>query len=192
MKTCISICGSSLSVHINTFEKEVIHSLINTNWIMTHAMKENCTQKQKSHAQWVRWTQFINSHKFFVNQGRRDWNSFPYRRKSYLSFLLWILGTTTLLQCFQILFQMTLYQEAMRLPLSLPVGPRIPASELQPPIWNVFAEAPSAVLENLKGQSWIRFRSRMSSVSGINLNIFWFLGFFLGLFVSSLLGNGMQ
>ncbi|KAM6396382.1 vitellogenin-2-like [Pluvialis apricaria] len=45
---------------------------------------------------------------------------------------------------------MILYEKAMRLPLSLPVGPRIPASELQPPIWNVFAEAPSAVLENLK------------------------------------------
>ncbi|XP_037260290.1 vitellogenin-2-like [Falco rusticolus] len=43
-----------------------------------------------------------------------------------------------------------LYEKAMRLPLSLPVGPRIPASELQPPIWNIFAEAPSAVLENLK------------------------------------------
>ncbi|NXJ06859.1 VIT2 protein, partial [Odontophorus gujanensis] len=47
---------------------------------------------------------------------------------------------------------MTLYQKAMRLPLSLPVGPRIPASELQPPIWNVFVEAPSAVLENLKAR----------------------------------------
>uniref|UniRef100_U3JUH1 Uncharacterized protein n=1 Tax=Ficedula albicollis TaxID=59894 RepID=U3JUH1_FICAL len=46
----------------------------------------------------------------------------------------------------------TLYEKAMRLPLSLPVGPRIPASELQPPIWNVFAEAPSAVLQNLKAQ----------------------------------------
>ncbi|XP_069718238.1 vitellogenin-2-like [Phaenicophaeus curvirostris] len=45
---------------------------------------------------------------------------------------------------------MILYEKAMRLPVSLPVGPRIPASELQPPIWNVFAEAPSAVLENLK------------------------------------------
>ncbi|XP_010154785.1 PREDICTED: vitellogenin-2-like [Eurypyga helias] len=45
---------------------------------------------------------------------------------------------------------MILYEKAMRLPLPLPVGPRIPASELQPPIWNVFAEAPSAVLENLK------------------------------------------
>ncbi|XP_010580873.1 PREDICTED: vitellogenin-2-like [Haliaeetus leucocephalus] len=45
---------------------------------------------------------------------------------------------------------MIFYEKAMRLPLSLPVGPRIPASELQPPIWNVFAEAPSAVLENLK------------------------------------------
>ncbi|NWQ73785.1 VIT2 protein, partial [Columbina picui] len=43
-----------------------------------------------------------------------------------------------------------LSEKAMRLPLSLPVGPRIAASELQPPIWNVFAEAPSAVLENLK------------------------------------------
>ncbi|NXW94117.1 VIT2 protein, partial [Alopecoenas beccarii] len=43
-----------------------------------------------------------------------------------------------------------LSEKAIRLPLSLPVGPRIPASELQPPIWNVFAEAPSAVLENLK------------------------------------------
>ncbi|NWX49789.1 VIT2 protein, partial [Steatornis caripensis] len=47
---------------------------------------------------------------------------------------------------------MILYEKAMRLPLSLPVGPRIPASELQPPIWNVFAEAPSAVLENLKAR----------------------------------------
>ncbi|XP_010182244.1 PREDICTED: RNA-binding protein with serine-rich domain 1 [Mesitornis unicolor] len=45
---------------------------------------------------------------------------------------------------------MILYEKAMRLPLSLPVGPRLPASELQPPIWNVFAEAPSAVIENLK------------------------------------------
>ncbi|NXX13848.1 VIT2 protein, partial [Podargus strigoides] len=48
---------------------------------------------------------------------------------------------------------MILYEKAMRLPLPLPVGPRIPASELQPPIWNVFAEGPSAVLENLKGQA---------------------------------------
>ncbi|XP_014794496.1 PREDICTED: vitellogenin-2-like [Calidris pugnax] len=47
---------------------------------------------------------------------------------------------------------MILYEKAMRLPLPLPVGPRIPASELQPPIWNVFAEAPSAVLENLKAR----------------------------------------
>uniref|UniRef100_A0A8C3K3S7 Phosvitin n=1 Tax=Calidris pygmaea TaxID=425635 RepID=A0A8C3K3S7_9CHAR len=47
---------------------------------------------------------------------------------------------------------MVLYEKAMRLPLPLPVGPRIPASELQPPIWNVFAEAPSAVLENLKAR----------------------------------------
>ncbi|NXS43061.1 VIT2 protein, partial [Balaeniceps rex] len=47
---------------------------------------------------------------------------------------------------------MILYEKAMRLPLSLPVGPRIPASELQPPIWNVFAEAPSAVLESLKAR----------------------------------------
>ncbi|NXX47124.1 VIT2 protein, partial [Tricholaema leucomelas] len=47
---------------------------------------------------------------------------------------------------------MIIYEKAMRLPLSLPVGPKIPASELQPPIWNVFAEAPSAVLENLKAR----------------------------------------
>ncbi|KFZ64563.1 Vitellogenin-2, partial [Antrostomus carolinensis] len=47
---------------------------------------------------------------------------------------------------------MILSEKAMRLPLSLPVGPRIPASELQPPIWNVFAEAPSAVLENWKAR----------------------------------------
>ncbi|KFQ32197.1 Vitellogenin-2, partial [Merops nubicus] len=45
---------------------------------------------------------------------------------------------------------MILYEKAMRLPLSLPVGPRIPASELQPPIWNVFAEGPSAVYNSLK------------------------------------------
>ncbi|NWV55113.1 VIT2 protein, partial [Daphoenositta chrysoptera] len=51
----------------------------------------------------------------------------------------------------------TLYEKAMRLPLSLPVGPRIPASELQPPIWNVFAEAPSAVLENLKAQCSVSY-----------------------------------
>ncbi|XP_030351580.1 vitellogenin-2-like isoform X2 [Strigops habroptila] len=47
---------------------------------------------------------------------------------------------------------MIFYEKSMRLPLSLPVGPRIPASELQPPIWDVFAEAPSAVLENLKAR----------------------------------------
>ncbi|NWV59395.1 VIT2 protein, partial [Malurus elegans] len=51
----------------------------------------------------------------------------------------------------------TLYEKAMRLPLSLPVGPRIPASELQPPIWNVFAEAPSAVLEHLKAQCSVSY-----------------------------------
>ncbi|XP_051652072.1 vitellogenin-2-like [Manacus candei] len=50
-----------------------------------------------------------------------------------------------------------LYEKAMRLPLSLPVGPRIPASELQPPIWNVFAEAPSAVLQNLKAQCSVSY-----------------------------------
>ncbi|NXY72756.1 VIT2 protein, partial [Glareola pratincola] len=50
---------------------------------------------------------------------------------------------------------MILYEKAMRLPLSLPVGPRIPTSELQPPIWNVFAEAPSAVLENLKARCFV-------------------------------------
>lgn len=145
---------------------------------MIRTMKENCKQKQKLvHSE----SDKLCSYKFFVNQGRRDWNWFPCRRKGYLSCLLWILGTTTLLQCFWILFQMILYQKAVRLPLSLPVGPRIPASELQSPIWNVFAEAPSAVLENLKGQCWIRFRSRMSSVSGINLSILWFLGFFSGI-----------
>ncbi|NXF90935.1 VITA2 protein, partial [Eubucco bourcierii] len=47
---------------------------------------------------------------------------------------------------------MIIYEKALRLPLSLPIGPKIPASELQPPIWNVFAEAPSAVLENLKAR----------------------------------------
>lgn len=67
--------------------------------------------------------------------------------------------------CFWIPFQVTLYEKAMRLPLSLPVGPRILASEPQPPIWNVFAEAPSALLENLKGQSLIRFRNTTISVS---------------------------
>lgn len=145
---------------------------------MIRTMKENCKQKQKLvHSE----SDKLCSYKFFVNQGRRDWNWFPCRRKGYLSCLLWILGTTTLLQCFWILFQIILYQKAVRLPLSLPVGPRIPASELQSPIWNVFAEAPSAVLENLKGQCWIRFRSRMSSVSGINLSILWFLVFFSGI-----------
>ncbi|NWS04715.1 VIT2 protein, partial [Motacilla alba] len=51
----------------------------------------------------------------------------------------------------------TLYEKAMRLPLSLPVGPRISTSELQPPIWNVFAEAPSAVLKNLKAQCSVSY-----------------------------------
>lgn len=121
---------------------------------MIRTMKENCKQKQKLvHSE----SDKLCSYKFFVNQGRRDWNWFPCRRKGYLSCLLWILGTTTLLQCFWILFQIILYQKAVRLPLSLPVGPRIPASELQPPIWNIFAEAPSAVLENLKARCSVSY-----------------------------------
>ncbi|NXI18038.1 VIT2 protein, partial [Irena cyanogastra] len=51
----------------------------------------------------------------------------------------------------------TLYEKAVRLPLSLPVGPKTPASEQQPPIWNVFAEAPAAVLENLKAQCSVSY-----------------------------------
>ncbi|NXC84067.1 VIT2 protein, partial [Cercotrichas coryphoeus] len=63
----------------------------------------------------------------------------------------------------------TLYEKALRLPLSLPVGPRIPASELQPPIWNVFAEAPSAVLENLKAQCSVSY-NKITTFNGVGFN----------------------
>ncbi|XP_068056016.1 vitellogenin-2-like [Anomalospiza imberbis] len=63
----------------------------------------------------------------------------------------------------------TLYEKAMRLPLSLPVGPRIPASELQPPIWNVFAEAPSAVLENLKAQCSVSY-NKITTFNEVRFN----------------------
>ncbi|NXB47935.1 VIT2 protein, partial [Leucopsar rothschildi] len=63
----------------------------------------------------------------------------------------------------------TLYEKAMRLPLSLPVGPKIPASELQPPIWNVFAEAPSAVLENLKAQCSISY-NKITTFNEVRFN----------------------
>ncbi|NXA95386.1 VITA2 protein, partial [Melanocharis versteri] len=63
----------------------------------------------------------------------------------------------------------TLYEKAMRLPLSLPVGPRIPASELQPPIWNVFAEAPSAVLENLKAQCSVSY-NKITTFNKVQFN----------------------
>ncbi|NWR50683.1 VIT2 protein, partial [Regulus satrapa] len=63
----------------------------------------------------------------------------------------------------------TLYEKAMRLPLSLPVGPRIPASELQPPIWNVFAEAPSAVLQNLKAQCSVSY-NKISTFNEVHFN----------------------
>ncbi|NXL98304.1 VIT2 protein, partial [Tyrannus savana] len=62
-----------------------------------------------------------------------------------------------------------LYEKAMRLPLSLPVGPRIPASELQPPIWNVFAEAPSAVLQNLKAQCSISY-NKITTFNEVQFN----------------------
>ncbi|NXQ18065.1 VIT2 protein, partial [Peucedramus taeniatus] len=63
----------------------------------------------------------------------------------------------------------TLYEKAMRLPLSLPVGPRISASELQPPIWNVFAEAPSAVLENLKAQCSVSY-NKITTFNEVRFN----------------------
>ncbi|XP_041573748.2 vitellogenin-2 [Taeniopygia guttata] len=63
----------------------------------------------------------------------------------------------------------TLYEKAMRLPLSLPVGPRMPASELQPPIWNVFAEAPSAVLENLKAQCSVSY-NKITTFNEVQFN----------------------
>ncbi|KAM6343169.1 vitellogenin-2-like [Alca torda] len=64
---------------------------------------------------------------------------------------------------------MILYEKAMRLPLSLPVGPRIPASELQPPIWNVFAEAPSAVLENLKARCSVSY-NKITTFNDVQFN----------------------
>ncbi|NXY01571.1 VIT2 protein, partial [Pteruthius melanotis] len=63
----------------------------------------------------------------------------------------------------------TLYEKAVRLPLSLPVGPRISASELQPPIWNVFAEAPSAVLENLKAQCSVSY-NKITTFNEVQFN----------------------
>uniref|UniRef100_A0A8C0UAG4 Vitellogenin-2-like n=1 Tax=Cyanistes caeruleus TaxID=156563 RepID=A0A8C0UAG4_CYACU len=63
----------------------------------------------------------------------------------------------------------TLYEKAMRLPLSLPVGPRIPASELQPPIWNVFAEAPAAVLQNLKAQCSVSY-NKITTFNEVQFN----------------------
>ncbi|NXB18411.1 VIT2 protein, partial [Rhagologus leucostigma] len=63
----------------------------------------------------------------------------------------------------------TLYEKAVRLPLSLPVGPRIPASELQPPIWNVFAEAPSAVLANLKAQCSVSY-NKITTFNEVQFN----------------------
>uniref|UniRef100_A0A8B9Q6K7 Phosvitin n=1 Tax=Apteryx owenii TaxID=8824 RepID=A0A8B9Q6K7_APTOW len=64
---------------------------------------------------------------------------------------------------------MILYEKAMRLPLSLPVGPRISASELQPPIWNVFAEGPSAVLENLKACCSVS-RNKITTFNEVQFN----------------------
>ncbi|NXI48061.1 VIT2 protein, partial [Galbula dea] len=64
---------------------------------------------------------------------------------------------------------MCLYEKAVRLPLSLPVGPRIPASELQPPIWNVFAEASSAVLENLKAHCSVS-HNKITTFNGVQFN----------------------
>ncbi|NXI29930.1 VIT2 protein, partial [Sterrhoptilus dennistouni] len=63
----------------------------------------------------------------------------------------------------------TLYEKAMRLPLSLPVGPRILASEPQPPIWNVFAEAPSAVLENLKARCSVSY-NKITTFNEVRFN----------------------
>ncbi|XP_054240102.1 vitellogenin-2-like [Indicator indicator] len=64
---------------------------------------------------------------------------------------------------------MIIYEKAMRLPLSLPVGPKISASELQPPIWNVFAEAPSAVLENLKARCSVSHNT-IKTFNGVQFN----------------------
>ncbi|KFV67265.1 Vitellogenin-2, partial [Dryobates pubescens] len=64
---------------------------------------------------------------------------------------------------------MIIYEKAVKLPLSLPVGPKIPASELQPPIWNVFAEAPSAVLENLKARCSVSHNT-ITTFNGVQFN----------------------
>ncbi|NXN12823.1 VIT2 protein, partial [Indicator maculatus] len=64
---------------------------------------------------------------------------------------------------------MIIYEKAMRLPLSLPLGPKISASELQPPIWNVFAEAPSAVLENLKARCSVSHNT-IKTFNGVQFN----------------------
>ncbi|XP_041277535.1 vitellogenin-2-like [Onychostruthus taczanowskii] len=63
----------------------------------------------------------------------------------------------------------TLYEKAMRLPLPLPVGPKISTSEQQPPTWNVFAEAPSAVLENLKGQCSVSY-NKVTTFNEVQFN----------------------
>ncbi|XP_064284516.1 vitellogenin-2-like [Passer domesticus] len=63
----------------------------------------------------------------------------------------------------------TLYEKAMRLPLSLPVGPKISTSEVQPPTWNVFAEAPSAVLENLKAQCSVSY-NKVTTFNEVRFN----------------------
>ncbi|NWZ94228.1 VIT2 protein, partial [Nesospiza acunhae] len=63
----------------------------------------------------------------------------------------------------------TLYEKAMRLPLSLPVGPRTSTSELQPPSWNAFVKAPSAVLENLKAQCSVSY-NKVSTFNEVQFN----------------------
>uniref|UniRef100_A0A8C9UGT8 Vitellogenin-2-like n=1 Tax=Serinus canaria TaxID=9135 RepID=A0A8C9UGT8_SERCA len=63
----------------------------------------------------------------------------------------------------------TLYEKAMRLPLSLPVGPKTSTSELQPPSWNVFAKAPSAVLENLKAQCSVSY-NKVTTFNDVRFN----------------------
>ncbi|NXX30013.1 VIT2 protein, partial [Nicator chloris] len=62
-----------------------------------------------------------------------------------------------------------LYEKAMKLPLSLPVGPSISASELKPPIWNVFAEAPSAVLQSLKAQCSVSY-NKITTFNEVQFN----------------------
>lgn len=46
----------------------------------------------------------------------------------------------------------TIFSRALRLPISLPVGPPVPESAVQSPVWNFFSEAPSAVMEHLKAR----------------------------------------